>query len=646
MLSIVIPVFNHWDTTVRCLQSLARFPPSSPFEIVVVDDASTDETQERIARVAGVRVTRNERNVGFLESVNAGVAAARGEYVVLLNNDTQVEEAWWEPLLDALQSSPDVAAVGSRLDYPDGSLQEAGGIIWNDGTGLNYGRYDDPLRAEYGFRRDVDYCSAAALTIRRSVWNEIGGFDLRFAPGYYEDTDFCFEARRRGYRILYEPRSIVTHDEGGTFGTEMLGDIGDLRGKVNQFRNRYIFCIKWEDDLCNHWPPGTAGGLLGGHRDLRPRVLVVDHYVPTWDQDSGSLRMSWILRLLNDLGCQVTFFALNREETQPYSREFQRLGIEIHHGGMSFTEFAAERAALYDLILLSRPGAAEPVMPDIKKFIPHALSVYDTVDLHFVRETRRAELEGRDPGPGVDELRDQEIGLMRDNDITAFVSQEEAATIHAMLPELRTLVLPNVHEERQSEAPGFDERAGLFFIGGFRHLPNIDAMTWFVAEVLPIVRKSLPDVTLDIVGSLMPDEVLNLQSESVSVAGWVPDADPFFDRARLFVCPLRYGAGLKGKIGQALANGLPVVTTSVGAEGMHLADGSDALVADSAEPFAAAVIRAYHDKELWHRLQRAGLDLVRERYSPALMRVRLAELLAELPLVRNARAAGRELLRV
>lgn len=253
--SIIIPVYNKVDYTKNCLEQLAKtLPDSFVGEIIVVDDASTDDTPVVLSRRAAqdrrIKVLRNPQNVGFIGSCNRGAEAASQEILVFLNNDTLPQPGWLQPLLRVLSDHPDAGAVGGKLIYPDGTLQEAGGVIFSDGYGCNFGRNDRSANAPlYSFLREVDYCSGALLATPRALFMEIGGFDTRFAPAYYEDTDYCFSLREKGYRVYYQPESVIVHFEGVSSGTDLSSGI-----KSYQAVNRISFLDKWKHVL-QYQPP-------------------------------------------------------------------------------------------------------------------------------------------------------------------------------------------------------------------------------------------------------------------------------------------------------------------------------------------------------------------------------------------------------
>ena len=620
--SIVIPVFNKAVLTYQCLKSLIEHTAPGSYEVIVVDNASSDETPRLLGHVEGLRVIRNAANLGFVDACNQGAAEARGEGVLFLNNDTMVFPGWLPPLVEALAADPTVGAVGGQLIYPTGRLQEAGGIIWNDGTGWNYGRGDDRDRPDYQYAREVDYCSGACLLVRRRLFAELGGFDRRFAPAYYEDTDLCFEIRRLGYRVVYQPRARVLHMEGATAGTDPTSGF-----KRFQEINRAKFVDKHALALAAQHPPDPARVFRA--RDRRPglRILLIDHMVPLYDRDSGSVRMLGLLRLLGSLGHAVTFLPDNLTDLQPYTDTLQREGIEVVYGKISMAEYIAGRLADFDLVIMCRISVASRHLASVSA-PGHPPLIFDTIDLHYLREQRGAALlEDPVAARAAAVTKSAELAVARASDQVWVVSDHEAAVLRDEDPGLAVSVIPNIHEIRTA-VPPFAGRRDLLFVGGFQHPPNQDAVAHFVAQVMPLIRPRLPGVRFVVVGPDVPPAVQGLAGPDVVIAGHVPEIEPVFDRSRVLVAPLRYGAGLKGKIGQSLAFGLPLVTTSVGAEGMDLVDGRHALIADEPPAFADAVVRLYGDAALWAALQDAGRRHVDARFGPAAVRERLAAALA------------------
>lgn len=622
--SIVIPVFNKLEYTLACLASLVEHAGAVPFEVIVVDDGSSDGSAARLGQIENLQLVQNARNLGFVGSCNAGAAVARGELLLFLNNDTLATAGWLEALVDCLRTAPEAGLVGARLVYPDGRLQEAGGIVFSDGSGWNTGRFEDPSDPRYAFRREVDYCSGAAILLPRGLFERIGGFDDRYAPAYYEDTDLAFAVREAGLRVYVEPAATVVHFEGVTSGT----DTGSGT-KRYQVINQEKFRQKWHQALARQPEPGTPITLAATHR-ARHRVLIIDATTPQPDHDSGSLRMVNLMRVLGDLGAQVSFMPENRLFDPVYTPPLQALGIEALYApyAQDPVKLLQQRGREFDLVILSRHYVASAFLGLVRLYAPQARVAFDTVDLHYLREQREAELSGNAELARVAAAtRARELKLIRDTDVTLVVSPVEQALLAREAPGARVEVLSNVHEVHGCRQ-GFGGRRDLVFVGGFQHPPNTDAVLWFAGEVLPIVRSELPEVRFHVIGSKVPDAVRALAGCAVEVHGFVPDLDPWMDGCRISVAPLRYGAGVKGKVNMAMSCGLPVVSTSVGIEGMHVEDGREVLVADTAEAFAAAIVRLYRDEPLWNRLSAAGLANVERHFSFAAARRQVATLLA------------------
>ena len=622
--SIVIPVYNHFAHTLGCLRSIARNADGAAFEVIVVDDCSSDETAARLAEIGGIRVLRNAQNLGFIGACNAGAAQARGEFIVFLNNDTAVTAGWLDALLGTFEARADCGLAGAKLVYPDGRLQEAGGIVFADGSGWNYGRYDDPAAPACNYLREADYCSGAAIALRRELYQRLGGFDTRYAPAYYEDTDLAFRVREAGLKVYYQPAATVVHFEGVSSGTDTGSGI-----KRYQLVNQEKFRERWADALALQPKPGTPIALAREHR-VRGRVLVVDACTPMPDRDSGSLRMLNLVRLLQADGWKVSFLAENLAHHGHYTEALQRLGVEaLYHPWIADpVAWLREHGSLLDVVVLSRHYVASAYAPLVRVYAPHARLVFDTVDLHYLRERRAAELSG-DPEAlrAAARTEAQELKLVRAADVTVVVSPVEQEILRRECPSARIEVLSNVHEVAGSRRD-FASRRDLYFVGSYQHPPNVDAMRWFVREVWPLAAARLPDARFHVVGSGL-DEALSreLAGERIEVHGHVADLDPYLDGCRLAVAPLRYGAGVKGKVNLGMAHGQPVVATPVAVEGMNLVDGEDVLVAATAAEFADAIVRLYGDAALWQRLSDRGTENVRRHFSFDAARAALARIL-------------------
>ena len=620
--SIVIPVYGQHLLTFTCLKSIAATCAHDEIEVLVIDDCSPEPAATALSMVSGVKHIRNDENLGFLKNCNKAAALAKGEYVLLLNNDIIVTPGWLEALIGTFASRENVGMVGAKLIYPNGRLQEAGGIVWRDGSAWNWGRDQDASRPEFNYLREVDYCSGAVLLLRREFWNELGGFDERYAPAYYEDTDLAFRVRAAGKRVFYQPNAVVVHFEGQSSGTDVTQGI-----KRYQVVNQETFVSRWASKLAKHRVNGQLP-RLERDRYAEKRILIVDACMLTPDQDSGSLRMFEMLGVLAKMNLKVTFFADNLEHREPYVSQIQALGVEvIYHPVESYVTPLLERiAAEYDVIMLSRATVAVKHIDTVKRVAPEATLIFDTVDLHFLRQEREAELaDSALQRAAAASMREQELSIISKSDITIVVSPVERKLLAEISPRSRVEIVSNIHVTMPGSKP-FSQRSGAIFIGGFRHPPNLDAIMWFVEKVLPILRQKNSGIVTTVIGSNAPASLQKYAAEDFVIAGFVEDVTPYYDDAKLSFSPLRYGAGVKGKVNIAMQYGVPVVATSPSVEGMHLRHELDVLRADTPEEFADAMIRIDTDQKLWCTLRANGLDNIETHFSRMTARKSLADI--------------------
>jgi len=616
--SIVIPVYNQFDYTHKCLRSILEFTDGVDYEIIIADDVSSDETKDIHKYFKNIKVVRNEKNLGFLLNCNHAAKEAKGEYIFFLNNDTNVQKDWLSILLKTIDNDSTIGMIGSKLVYPDGRQQEAGGIIWNDAEGWNYGRLDNPEKSEYSYVKEVDYISGAAIMIRSKLWKEIGGFDERYVPAYYEDSDLAFEVREHGYKVVMHPKSLVVHFEGISNGTDTSTGM-----KKYQIVNHKKFYKKWEDVLKAE--NATHGENLFLARDRsadKKHILIIDHYVPHYDQDAGSRTMWQYLLMLKELDYHITFVGDNFYKHEPYSSLLENAGIEILYGSYYFNNFQnwlQENGKYFDFVYLLRPHIAIKYIDDVKKYTS-AKIFYNGTDFHFLRMQREYDIsKNKKLLPEIKAIEKQEISLFKKSDCVLTISHYEKEYFKKRFPDWGVEVIPTfIYKEPfpLSINNDFSKREGILFVGGFVHPPNLEGVKWFLKDIWPYILSKHPSMKFYIVGSNMPNEIKAMENENIIIKGFVEEDElsHLYNTVKIVVAPLTFGAGVKGKIIESICHGVPTVTTNTGAEGIIDID-KILLVNDDPLEFANTVNSLYNDVQQCQNIRTEQILYAQKHFS-------------------------------
>lgn len=619
--SVIIPAHDHIQISLACLEQLARVRAGGCFEVIFVDDGSSDGTLEIEALVKGIRVVRHESPRGFIHACNAGATLATAPVLIFLNNDTLVLDGWLRGLLDAFEWNPNVAVAGAKLIYPDGRLQEAGCYVLRDGAVFNEGRSLDPDHPRFNFSRPVDYVSGACLAVRRSQWRALSGFDALFAPAYFEDADFCFRIRQAGGVVAYAPECEVVHFEGFSSGTDTGVGV-----KAYQVSNRIKFLDRWKDVLASH-----ADSLeKQKFTHYRRSVLMIDSEYPDSERSGGGYAALREAELLLDMGFRVSLYALSSGVSGDVIARWQRAGVEVFRQPYypDIETVLKTHGSEFHFVIATRYYVMNSVAELLRHYCPAAKLILNLADLHYLREMRHAQcLDSRDALTAAGVTKEDEIKAMKRSDLVLTYTEVERALILSQCSAtIRVDLMPWVAEVAEP-ALAFEARAGIAFFGGFSHPPNLDAVLWFVENVLPTLTRKRPGIRFHIFGADVPPLLKHMHSESVVVEGFVDDPHEAYRQCRVFVAPLRFGAGIKAKVVGALASSVPVVASEVAAEGIVCESESGCRIARTVDDWVAEILTIYDSEHLWTLASSAARDLAARRFSRESGRQRLKRVL-------------------
>ncbi|QMU53926.1 MAG: glycosyltransferase [Nitrosopumilus sp.] len=561
----------------------------------------------------------------FSRMNNFASKTAKGDFLLFLNDDVEIISPNWIESMLKLAMQEKVGAVGAKLLFPDGTLQEAGGIVWKDGIIWNYGRNEDPNEPCYNFVRNVDYSSGSCLLVKRDLFERIGKFDTQYEPAYCEDTDLCLSIQKEGFKVLYQPLATVIHHEGKTCGTDLNSGI-----KSFQIKNQKIFRKKWQQFLNSRLNDSMDDVFHERNRKGGKNILYVDHYIPEYDKDAGSLLVYYMLCTLSYLEHKVTFWPDNLVKTEPYVTNLQQKGIEVIYDGNNFESFIKKHGNVFEFCITTRAHIAPKYIDLIKKHAPQCKIVYDTVDLHFVRESREAKIK-HDSNMHDQALKtkETEFQIFRNSDIIIVKSMGEANLLLKEIPKSHVAIIPTFEISPDKINP-FNLRNDLLFIGGFQHPPNIDSLQHLINIIFPKIREKLPESKLFVIGSNPTQKIIDMCSETKNVVflGYVKNIDFYLQKCKLLLAPIRFGAGVKGKITQSLAYGLVVITTSIGAEGISDKNGEILIISENDDEFIEKAVLLYNDESFWTKLSLNSKKHSEENFSPEYVKNTIEKIIA------------------
>lgn len=611
--SIIVPAYNKFELTYHCIASIALAYNKTSYEVILADDCSTDETSFAEEIIGNLVISRNPENLRFLRSCNRASEKAQGDYILFLNNDTEVTSFWLDELIDKMKEDASIGMTGSKLLNLDGSMQEAGGIVWGNGQPWNVGRNLNPLAPEYNYAREVDYLTGAAMCIRSDLWQKVGMFSEELVPCYYEDTDLAFKVRAEGYKTVYVPHSEVVHFEGQSHGTDVTKGL-----KRYQVINERTFRQKWFKQYRNNGTPSFENLRFEKDRNIGQRVLVIDYASPMPNKDAGSYAAIQEIKLIQSLGFKVTFVPANLAHFGKYTTALQKMGVEVLYAPFyySVNHVLETRLDEFDAVYITRYHIAKDYVNYIRQH-SNAKIVFNNADLHFLREMRAALRDGKDriQLDRALQTRNEELAVCRAADAVLCYNSTEHAVITSHILEADKLHITPWVLESKPKGPSFKEREGIVFLGGFNHLPNGEAVEYLVNDIMPLLAKQRPDINLYVYGSNMPQRIKDMSADNIKMVGFAETLDGVFHDHRVFVAPLLSGAGIKGKVLESMAYNLPTVLTEVAAEGTGLTHGISTLIAQEPQEWVDAIIKLYDDQALWSKFAENSQLLVDAKYS-------------------------------
>ncbi len=649
--SIIIPTKDQVQLLKCAIDSILEKTVYPDYEIIVLNNNST--SAEFFALMDGY--TEKHKNIfrcidanfpfNFAKLMNVGVAASNGDFILFANNDIEVIEGMWMTEMVSFAQRKKTGAVGVKLLYKDDTIQHAGVVLGLGGAaGHVFVNMHKNERGYFNYIKSLNNyaaVTAACMMCRKEVYNEVGGMDERLDVEY-NDVDLCLKFVDHGYFNVYIPDVEIYHYESATRGHPFQSkeswaqhekDFGLFRSKWQKWIDNDPFYNPNLSITCTDFQLKQDGVPQPEPEVIKPaktrkNVLIVDHNVPTVDKDAGSRTINNFVDSLLAIGCNVSFWVPNMYPTEDYVKLLEQKGVTVLHGeeyvswSKGWEVYLMAHIDDINAILLSRSSISLPILKYLRKHRYPGNIIYYGHDLGFLTVKQEAAIKGDKALIELAEkVKANEDFMYQNVDNSLMISQEEIAYMKEYITKPIHYV-PAYFFEVDAASPGYDERSGVLFVGGFGHPPNVDAMKWFLDEAYEILDKQ--NIPLTIAGSHIPESILAYKQKfpSLTILPDVPTAtlNELYAKTRVAIVPLRLGAGIKGKVLEAMSKGVPVSGTERAFEGLYKDKDFLYKPHNEVKELTDNIVYIYTNKDAWNKMSVYGKSYVLKYYNKEKMK--------------------------
>lgn len=619
--SVIIPMCNEVEHVYYCIRSILEKSNFNNYEVIVVDDASEKGTSFLNEHIKNLTIIKNDIQQGYIRSCNVAAGNAKGEYLLFLSHDTLVRKDWMAEMLKTFERFEGIGIVGSMHVNPDNKVKEAGGIVWSDGSKTQYGHGDEPEEAEYNFLREVDCVSGSSMMVRREVWEEAGGYDERYLLQSCEDVDICLTTWKLGYKVVYQPASVVVHYEGARYDKDV-----DMSTKKQLAQCRKLFREKWQEELAQKSKKGKKIFLERSRGARYKHVLVIGQDVPA-TENNNTENISNLMDMLMDMGCKVAFMSTYDRQSQQHIDTLQQKGVEVMVG--DYQDYLKENMHYFEAVVLTKVAAAIPQVVLLRNNNYKGVIINYCKTLTHLRVDQEV-VTGRDLSFDLQAklLKAHEDFVYSHADHSLLVSWDEIKYLQTYISKPMHYV-PPYHFEIKKQINDFDQREGIVFAGEGSTIQDQDAIRWLLDKVYGQLHTK--GIKLTIACANTPSFVFDYKKQynllSIVSDTSVDGLDKLYATARVMVAPVRIGYGMKGRLIHAMASALPVAGTYLAFEGIPEDKDYKYTVHNTADELAGEILSLHAERDRWQQMSGAGIAYVTKHFNTASLRNTLSSIL-------------------